>query len=149
METSKFRTQMEMKGTSIFRSKKLEQVSVSQLLSFAAQPIKASLVQLLPEASKQAVEMFQLVMKYMGDYPTRLSQSKYDALPAKTIQMAIDNRELRDEYNLLNLSKPSFFLHRHCRTLTRRSFRSFALRSLQTVLPADEADEQEPARQQQ
>jgi hypothetical protein len=48
----------------------------------------------------------------MGDYPTRLSQKKYDALPAKTIQMAIDNRELRDEYNLLS-SKPSFFLHRH------------------------------------
>jgi hypothetical protein len=34
----------------------------------------------------------------MGDYPTRLSQAKYDALPAKAIQMAIDNRELRDEY---------------------------------------------------
>lgn len=121
VETSKFRTQMEVKGTSIFRSKKLEQVSVSQLLSFAAQPIKASLVQLLPEASKQAVEMFQLVMKYMGDYPTRLSQSKYDALPAKTIQMAIDNRELRDEYNLLSapfvLSSPSL-------TFTRRYFRS-------------------------
>jgi hypothetical protein len=97
VETSKFRTQMEVKGTSIFRSKKLEQVSVSQLLSFSAQPVKASLVQLLPEASKQAVEMFQLVMKYMGDYPTRLSQKKYDALPSKAIQMAIDNRELRDE----------------------------------------------------
>jgi hypothetical protein len=36
--------------------------------------------------------------RYMGDYPTRLSQAKYDALPAKAIQMAIDNRELRDEY---------------------------------------------------
>jgi hypothetical protein len=63
VETSKFRTQMEVKGASIFRPKKLEQVSMSQLLSFSAQPIKASLVQLLPEASKQAVEMFQLVMK--------------------------------------------------------------------------------------
>lgn len=63
-ETSKFRTQMTVRGSKIFRaSKKLENVSVSQLLTFSAQPIKASLVQLASDASKHAVEMFQLVMK--------------------------------------------------------------------------------------
>jgi len=83
---------------SFFRtSRKLEKLSVSELLSFSAQPLKVSILQLPPELSKQASEMFQLIMKYMGDYPARLSQKKYDSLPFKVIQMAIDNKELRDE----------------------------------------------------
>jgi len=119
-----------VKSMSFFRtSRKLEKLSVSELLSFSAQPLKVSILQLPPELSKQASEMFQLIMKcahlhfscynmmiansirpsslnyplsrfrrYMGDYPARLSQKKYDSLPFKVIQMAIDNKELRDEY---------------------------------------------------
>ncbi len=39
-------------------------VKLPFLMNFPQDPIKASLIQLMPDASKQAVEMFALIMKY-------------------------------------------------------------------------------------
>lgn len=80
--------------TATLRARPITQ-DLSALVAFTLSPIKVSLLDLEPKASKVATEIFQNIMKWMEDFP--LGKSTKPKIVQEIIQCALEDASIRDE----------------------------------------------------